>query len=107
EINIDPMARDAEQKTEGVNVPLDTSEYNDSLETLQDTGKALEAYVETIYFDQDNADYDEFVSADKSGIQEDEIDQFTEKLERSLIYADITDKDAVKYYESYKMNSVE
>src|SRR5699024_9872211 len=36
EINIDPMARDAEQKTEEVNVPLDTSEYNDSLETLQD-----------------------------------------------------------------------
>lgn len=107
EINIDPMARDAEQKTEGVNVPLDTSEYNDSLETLQDPGKALEAYVETIYFDKDNADYDEFVSADKSGIQEDAVDQFTENLERSLIYADISDKDAVKYYESFKEASAE
>src|SRR5699024_4181234 len=43
----------------------------------------------------------------KSGIQEDAVDQFTENLERSLIYADISDKDAVKYYETFKEASAE
>src|SRR5699024_8090578 len=107
EINIDPMSKDVEQEAEGVEIPLDTSEYNDSLETLQDPGKALEAYVETIYFDKDTPDYDEFVSADKSGIQEDEVEQFTENLDRGMSYEDVSDKDAVKYYESFKEAAAE
>src|SRR5699024_9603512 len=107
EINIDPMPQDVEQETEEVKVPLDTSEYSDSLEALQDPGKALTAYVETIYFDKDTTDYDTYVSADKNGIQEDAIDQFSENLESSLNYTDMSDKDAEKYYESFKEAAAE
>lgn len=107
EINIDPMSHDVENETEDVNVPLDTSEYNDSLETLQDPGKALVAYIETIYFDKDTKDYDAYVSADKSGLQEEAVEQFADSMESSFIYMDISDKDADKMYASFKEGSAE
>src|SRR5699024_11551600 len=41
EINISPKSSDFEKDTEDVQVPLDTSKYNDSLKALQDPAKAL------------------------------------------------------------------
>src|SRR5690625_4538770 len=48
EINIAPMPSDYETELEDIIVPLDTSEYSDTLDTLLDPGIALEAYIETI-----------------------------------------------------------
>src|SRR5699024_7776885 len=47
ELNIEPRLTDPDAGDADVNIPIDTSEYNDSLEELQNPGKALEAYVET------------------------------------------------------------
>lgn len=105
-INIAPRSSDPGEEADDITVSLDTSEYNDSLETLQDPGKALEAYVETIYLDKDNSDYDEFVSADKSSLQDDAQKQFAKSLEMS-VSGDISDSDIEKYYESFKQVSAE
>src|SRR5699024_12110111 len=71
ELNIEPRLTDPDAGDADVNIPIDTSEYNDRLEELQNPGKALEAYVETIIFDKDNSDYEEKDSADKSDIEDD------------------------------------
>lgn len=106
EINISPMSSDFEAEVEDTIVPIDTSEYNDSLEALHDPEKALIAYIETIYFDKDNSDYDKFVSADKSSLQDDGEKQFAKGLEMSFSN-DISDNDVEKYYESFKQASAE
>src|SRR5699024_12820196 len=77
---------------------LNTSEYNDSLESLQDPKKALEAYVETIYFDKDNSDYKKLVSADKKELQDKALKAFGDMLEETLSNdADISESDMKKY----------
>src|SRR5699024_5594036 len=81
ELNIDPRLTDTDAGDADNNIPKDTSKYNDSLEELKNPGKALEAYVETIFFDKDNNDYEELVSADKSDIQDDALKAFKERLE--------------------------
>lgn len=102
EINIAPMPADYEIELEDIIVPLDTSEYNDSLEVLQDPGKALEAYVETIYFGKKNKDFEELVSADQKTLQNEAKDKFGERLELDIYSLDLSDKDIKKYYESFK-----
>lgn len=106
EINISPKPSDYDTELADIIVPIDTSEYNDSLAALQDPEKALKAYIETIYFDEDNSDYEKFVSADKSSIQDDAVKAFGESLERT-VSGDVSDSDVEKYYESFKQASAE
>lgn|SRR5690625_1688349 len=106
ELNIEPRLTDPDAGDADVNIPIDTSEYNDSLEELQNPGKALEAYVETIFFDKDNSDYEELVSADKSDIQDDALKAFKERLELNMS-SKISDGDMEKYYKSFKQASAE
>ena len=106
ELNIAPRSTDPDAGDTDVNLALDTSEYNDSLEELQNPGKALEAYVETIFLDKDNSDYEKFVSADKSDVQDDALKAFKEKLEMNFS-SKISDSDLEKYYESFKQASAE
>src|SRR5699024_3522711 len=106
ELNIAPRSTDPDAGDTDVNLALDTSEYNDSLEELQNPGKALEAYVETIFLDKDNSDYEKFVSADKSDVQDDALKAFKEKLEMNFS-SKLSDSDLEKYYESFKQASAE
>jgi len=101
EINIAPMPTDYEIELEDITIPLDTSEYNDSLEALHNPGKALEAYVETIYFGKKNKSFEELVSADQKGLQNEAKDKFEERLNMD-VSIDISDKDIKSYYESFK-----
>lgn len=106
EINISPKPSDYDTELKDVIVTLDTSEYNNSLAALQDPGKALMAYIETIYFDEDNSDYEKYVSADKSSLQDDALTEFRDSLERTVT-SDVSDGDTEKYYESFKQASAE
>ena len=102
EINIAPMPSDYETELEDIIVPLDTSEYSDTLDTLLDPGIALEAYIETIYFDKKNKNFEELVSADRKELQNEAKDKFGERLEMDLYSLDLSDKDVKKYYEGFK-----
>lgn len=106
ELNISPQPVDFEEEVEDTTITIDTSEYNDSLGALQEPGDALEAYVETIYFDKDNADYEKYVSADKNDLQEDAENQFAKSLELGLS-KDVPSSDVEKYYESFKQAAAE
>ncbi|MEW9677765.1 DUF5105 domain-containing protein [Lentibacillus sp. L22] len=106
EINISPKSSDYSKETEDVQVPLDTSNYNDSLKSLQDPGKALKAYIETIYFDKENNDYEKYVSADKDGIQDDAKNQFKDNME-TILSKDVSDSKMEEYYDSFKQASAE
>jgi len=106
ELNISPQPVDYEKEVSDITIPIDTSEYNDSLEALNEPADALEAYVETIYFDKDNSNYEEFVSADKNDLQADAETLFADNLGRGLS-SDVPKDDVEKYYESFKQASAE
>src|SRR5699024_2753782 len=76
ELSISPTSSDYEASVQDTTVNLDTSEYNDSLKTLETPGDALEEYIDTIYLDQDNDDYKELVSADKGDLQDEAEEHF-------------------------------
>lgn len=101
EMSISPMSSDYEAVVKDTTLNLDTSEYNDSLKTLEEPGDALEAYIDTIYLDQDNDDYKELVSADKGDLQDDAEEHFGDML-KEFLTVDLSDGDIEKYYKSFK-----
>ncbi|HLR59733.1 MAG TPA: DUF5105 domain-containing protein [Pseudogracilibacillus sp.] len=106
EINILPQSSDYEAEVEDVNIPLDTGEYNESLESLMIPEKALTAYIETIYFDKDNSDYEKYISADKNSLQDDAQKSFKKMMDMTVSKS-ISNDDAEKHYESFKQSSAE
>lgn len=101
ELIASPMSSDYEIDPENATVSLDTSEYNESLESLQEPGEALEAHIDTIYLDKDNSNYEKLVSADKNDLQDEALTEFEKMLEESLSN-DISDSDMEKHYESFR-----
>lgn len=85
---------------------LDTSKYNDSLEALDDPAKALTAYIETIYFDKDNADYEKLVSADKADLQDEAKKAFKEHINR-IYYDGVPEKYIDKFYNNFRSTLAE
>jgi len=101
EIGVKPLVMDPEVEPEEVTVPLNTADYADSFDTLDNPAKALLAYVDTVYLDQDNPDYEKLVSADKAALQEDAKDLFADRLEM-VFPGGIPEEELDKYYETYK-----
>lgn len=71
---------------EPTTIPLDTSNYADSLKALSDPAKALVAYIEEIYLGIDNADYKKLVEANKEKLQHEAEEAFYKKLDSSSIH---------------------
>lgn len=86
---------------EEAKLELDTSKYNESFETLEDPAKALTAYIETIYLDVDNADYEKLVSADKAALQDEGKKGFKENI-NTVFYEGVPDKHLDKFYNGFK-----
>src|SRR5699024_12482530 len=84
DLSVSSMSSDYEIQTADATVCLDTSEYNDSLESLKDPKKALEAYVETSYCDKDDSDYKKLVSADKKALHDKALKPFGDRLAEAL-----------------------
>lgn len=101
ELGITPYS-DSTDKAEEVKLALDTKKYAASFDTLNDPAKALTAYIETIYMDKENADYEKYVSADKAALQEEAKKAFKEKIQDAFTDLKISDKEMDKQYINYK-----
>lgn len=103
ELGIKPSSTEGETKE--AKLKLDTKKYADTYDQLQDPAKALKAYIETLYLDKDNADYEKYVTADKSAVQDEAKKQFKDSL--STFFENIPDSKIDKYYQSFKSASAE
>lgn len=101
EIGLKPTSDDYNEEIEELTLKLATADYAKGYDQLQDPAKAAIAYIETIYFDKENSDYEKFVTADKAAIQEEAKDLFKEKL-KYVFDEDLAEKDVDKLYKSYK-----
>lgn len=102
ELSVEPTSSDYDEKSKEMIFKIDTKKYEDSYDKLQDPSQALQAYIDTIYFDKDNADYEKFVSADKEAAKADAQKEFNNVLKDLLYKVKPTDADFAKYYNSYK-----
>ncbi|MTH54097.1 DUF5105 domain-containing protein [Bacillus mangrovi] len=101
EIGITPRTDDYEDKPEEVTLKLDTEKYADSLEEMENPAKALTAYIETIYLDKENPDYEKFVTADKQALQEEAKRSFSDGMDL-IAYESIPEQEMDKHYTSFK-----
>ncbi|WP_062197229.1 DUF5105 domain-containing protein [Massilibacterium senegalense] len=101
DIGITPLTTDSTDEDE-VLIQLDTKKYGKSFDKLDNPAKALTAYIETIYMDKDNVNYEKYVSADKKALQEEAKKLFKEQLQRSFYDIDVPDADVDKQYINYK-----
>ncbi len=102
EISVTPKNFASMEEKEEVIVKIDTVEYAESFDNLNNPAKALAAFIETIYMDKENVDYEKLVAADKQALQEEGLAAFTDSLEGHFYSMDITKEDAAKQYAIYK-----
>lgn len=102
EIGVAPYIMGETKKEKEVSVTLDTSEYTESLDNLDNPAKALVAYIETIYLDKENVDYEKMVVADKQALQDAGANAFKESLGDSFYDLEISKEEAAKQYAIYK-----
>ncbi|WP_315906957.1 DUF5105 domain-containing protein, partial [Priestia koreensis] len=93
ELSVEPTSSDYDEKSKEMIFKIDTKKYEDSYDKLQDPSQALQAYIDTIYFDKDNADYEKFVSADKEAAKADAQKEFNNVLKDLLYKVKPTDAD--------------
>ncbi|MFJ7976167.1 DUF5105 domain-containing protein [Peribacillus sp. NPDC096379] len=101
EIGLNPISSNFEEDNDELILKLDTKKYADSYETLQDPAKAFTAYVDQIYYEKENNDYEQFVSADKPAMQEAAKNTFKTEV-KELFKKDLTDEEIDKLYISYR-----
>lgn len=87
-------------------VPLDTDEYVDSFEKLDEPAKALEAYVKAIYLDEEHPDFERLVAADKEQLQDEAEEIFYKKINRTSSYH-FPEQDLIKNYRTYQSRLAE
>ncbi|GIO22180.1 DUF5105 domain-containing protein [Oceanobacillus sp. J11TS1] len=101
EVRMIPFSTNPEADVEDVTVALDTAEFSDSFDALNEPEEALLAYIDTIYLDQENDDYERLVSADKEALQDEAKKLFAEKMQ-SPFMMDVPEEEIDKNYETYK-----
>ncbi|MGM9949278.1 MAG: DUF5105 domain-containing protein [Lysinibacillus sp.] len=102
EISVTPMNYASMDEKKEVIIKINTAEYTESFDNLNNPAKALTAFIETIYMDKENVDYEKLVAADKQALQEEGLAAFTESLESDFYSMDISKEDAAKQYAVYK-----
>lgn len=102
EISVKPFVIGSSNEEKEVIVPIDTTEYVESFENLNDPGKALVAYIDTIYMDKENVDYEKLVTADKQALQDKAFNTFKDSLNKAFYDLDISTEEATKQYDIYK-----
>lgn len=105
-LGIQPFTEKSGDDGEELKLALDTKKYSKSYDSLHDPAKALKAYIDTIYLNKENADYEKYVSADKEAAQTQAYKTF-KKAFSDNIADDISDADMKKYYEAYKSAAAE
>lgn len=105
-LGIQPFTEKSGDDGEELKLALDIKKYSKSYDSLQDPAKALKAYIDPIYLNKDNADYEKYVSADKEAAQTQAYKTF-KKAFSDNIADDISDADMKNYYEAYKSAAAE
>lgn len=100
-IGLKPISDDFKEEIEELTLKLATADYAESYDKLQDSAKAATAYIDTIYFDKDNSDYEKFVTTDKAADQEKAKNLFKDQLD-NVFEEELPDEEVVKLYSSYK-----
>ncbi|MFD1066966.1 DUF5105 domain-containing protein [Oceanobacillus locisalsi] len=101
EVRMSPFSTNADADIEDVTVALDTAEFSDSFDALNEPEEALSAYIDTIYLDQENDDYERLVSADKEALQEEAKDLFADRMDSAFMMS-VPEEEIDKNYETYK-----
>ncbi|MGQ3376646.1 DUF5105 domain-containing protein [Priestia endophytica] len=107
EVGLKPRTKDVEDEAEEVMLKLDTKKYDDSFEALQDPAKAVEAYVKTLYFGEEDKNYDKLVSADKEKIEEQAKEAFVDRMSTATSGTNVDDSEMNKMYDTYKATLAE
>ncbi|WP_368044739.1 DUF5105 domain-containing protein [Heyndrickxia coagulans] len=105
-LGIQPFTEKSGDDSDELKLALDTKKYSKSYDSMQDPAKALKAYIDTIYLNKDNADYEKYVSENKEAVQTEAYKTF-KKAFNDNITDDISDADMKKYYEAYKSAAAE
>ncbi|KKB39824.1 DUF5105 domain-containing protein [Bacillus thermotolerans] len=101
EIGLTPRLSEPGEEADEILLTLDTTEYEESYQQLEEPAKALTAYIDVIYLGKENADYEKLVTADKEAVQQKAKDEFKKQLGLSIT-KDVTSEEAVTYYNSYQ-----
>ncbi|MED4453977.1 DUF5105 domain-containing protein [Metabacillus fastidiosus] len=99
EIGLNPSIPGEEEKE--VILEFDTAKYAESHETLDDPAKAFAAYVDQIYYEKENNDYEKFITADKAALQEAAKKTFKNTI-KDAFYEKVSDEQLEKMYMSYR-----
>ena len=101
QIGIKPLSDDYDEEIKELTLKLATVDYAESFDKLQDSAKAAAAYIDTIYVDKENSDYETFVTADKAAAQDGAKSLFKDRV-KNIFEEDLQDEDVVKLYTGYK-----
>nr|WP_198044668.1 DUF5105 domain-containing protein [Lysinibacillus timonensis] len=102
EISVTPFVITSDKPEKEVIVPIDTTEYAESYEKLDNPAKALVAYIETIYMGKENKDYNELVSADERERHEDAIKTFEDQINSAFYAITIPSTELKEQYANYQ-----
>lgn len=99
ELEITPLA--IEEDIAPATVSVDMNEFSNSYDMLNEPEEIVEAYIKTVYFNEENKeDLEELLNVDLEEHIDDAKKGFVKLLE-NMSYADVPDKAASKYYDDY------
>jgi len=101
EIGVKPFVLDPDTKPKEVTIPLNPADYAESFEQLNVPSLALSAYIDTIYLEKENVDYEKYVSVDKNAHQSEAKNLFADAIETAFSNG-VPDEEIDKAYSTYK-----
>lgn len=100
DMSISPLSANPEHDTEEVTLEVDMNEYSETYDALNEPAEVLQAFIETVYFAQENDDIDELVDLD--------IDEQIDKARKGYVdfledatFTDVPGKVASKFYDDF------
>src|SRR5699024_10078751 len=100
ELNIEPMLV-SDSEVEPVTFDINMADYEETYEVLEEPADALTAYVQTIYFDEEDENLEKLMEVDVEELEKSAEKGFLSFL-RDATFADISGKQAAKLFDSYK-----
>lgn len=100
ELNIEPNLFSETQKVEPVTFKVDMSQYSDSYDTLTEPVEALQAYIETIYFDKKHDNLEELMNVDLDKRMK-EAEKGFSRFIKDATYQDVEEKRVSEFYEHF------
>lgn len=91
----------AGKELEEVEVPLDLKKMEDSKKALDEPMKAFQAYMDVVFLNKENKDYETLVGNDKAKDQEVIKKEFSKNMKSMIFSANTSDDKMAKAYEQF------